>query len=204
VIINNPTAVSKPVIYRTRTFGSTRGVVRVNEFGSGTSESSTILPPSRTIPRSSSNTNGDGTSEGTTLRKPSGSGREIPSVDRDREGERTRTRTRETGSTRTSSTPRAVPRSNDGNSGSPGHESTPPQRKTPPPRKIENYQRSSIQTYRDYNTGRSTLIETPRHNLPRNESYISNQPHFLNHPNSNGAVQSEQGTEKRRQTGNRR
>ncbi len=204
VIINNPPAVSKPVIYRTRTFGSTRGVVRDREFGSGAGESSTISPPSRTIPRSSSNANVGGTDEGATLRKPSSSGRETPSIDRGREGEKTRTGTRETGSTRTSSTPRIVPRSNDGSSGSPRHDSTPPQRRTPPPRKIEGYQRSSIQTYRDYNTGRSTLIEMPRHNLPRNESYISNQPNSSSYPNFNGAVQSERRIEQRRQMGNRR
>lgn len=203
VIINNSPVVSKPVIYRTRVFGSTRGVVRNSEFGSGTNGGPTISPPSRTIPRSSSTTNVGGTSEGSTLGKPSGSGREAPSVDRSREGERTRTR--ETGSTRTPSTPRIVPRSNDGNSGNSGHDSTPPQRRTsPPPRKIETYHRGSIQTYRDYNTGRSMLIEMPRHHFQRNENHISNQPNSLSHPNFNGAVQSEQRIEHRRQMGNRR
>ncbi len=200
-IIKNPTTAGKAVVYRTRSFGSTRGVVRDNEFGSGTTESPTISPPSRNVPRSSSNTNVGGASEGTTLRKPSGSGREAPTVNRDKSGEKTRTR--ETGSMRTPSTPRVVPRSNDGNSGSPRHDSTPPQRKTPP-RKIGTYRKNSIQTYRDYNTGRSTLIEMPRHSLTRNKSYISNQPNSLNRPNFNGAVQSEQRIGQRRQTGNRR
>lgn len=198
VIINNPSAVGKgkAVIYRTRNFGSTRGVVRNTGFSSETNESPIISPPSRNIPRSS-NVNVSRTNEGTTLRKPSGSDREDPTINRNRDGERGRTR--EVGSTRAPSTPRVVPRSNDGNSKTPSHNSTPPQRRTQP-RKIETYHRSSIQTYRDYSTGRSTLIEMPRRNLPG----VLNQPNSLNRPNSNGAVQSEQRIEQRRRTGNRR
>jgi len=194
VIVNNPYYYApgggKAVVYRTRNFGSTRTGAREDRTGSGMDQNPVISPPSRTAPRNSG-ANVQSDSDKGTLRKPAGSGRET-SVDRsgdDRGG-----RPRETGSTRTPSTPRVIPRSNDGNSGSPKNEPSPPQR-TDPPRRTGTH-RNSIQIYRDYSTGRSTLIEMPRHNFRGNN--------VLNSPNSNVSNQSEQSTDQRRHMGNRR
>ncbi len=191
VIINNPyysPGGGKTVVYRPRNFGSTRGEVRTS--GSTTNENPNITqPPSRTIPKGNSNATTQ--SNGGSLRKPAGSGRETPSVERSGSTERPR----DTGSTRTPP-PRIVPRSGDGNSSSPRQDSNPPQR-TSPPRRTGTH-RNSIQIYRDYETGRSTLIEVPQHNFPRH-GVINHSPQIQNN-NQNTLDQSEQ----RRQIGNRR
>lgn len=194
VIINNPyysPGDGKNIVYRPRNFGSTRGGIR--ESGSSVNETPNIAqPPSRTAPKGTSS---DGTSQSSigSLRKPAGSGRESTSIERGKDAERPR----DTGSTRTPSAPRIVPRSGDGNSNPPRENSTPPQR-TSPPRRTGTH-RNSIEIYRDYETGRSTLIEIPKHNFPR-PSVINHSPQIQINSSNN----SSQPEEYRRQIGNRR
>lgn len=182
------------VILKTRNFGSTRNGTRDERSGT-TSES--ITPPSRNAPSGQSSGSLQGSSNGEGFKKRSGSGREAPSIERGRGDERTR----ETGSVRTPSTPRVVPRSGDGNSETPRQGSTPPQRTDQPRRTGTN--RNSIQIYRDYNTGRSTLIEPPHRNFQR-ENTLSNQPPQPQLRQNSNFIQSDQSQEHRRHLGNRR
>ncbi len=202
VIINNPyysPGYGKDYVYRTRNFGSTRIGVRDARRSSSTDGNLTVPPPSRTVPTRTSSVNTQSASGEGSLRKPNTPTGETPTVEKGRSEERTRS----TGATRTSSTPRivlrVVPRSSDENSGTQNTPSTP--RGTPPRR--TGTHRNSIQTYRDYNTGRSTLIEAPRHNFPSNFPRIE-RTNVLNHPAMNVSTQFEQRTEQRRHIGQRR
>ncbi len=195
VVINNYpyySGGSREVIIKPRNFGLTRSGIydeRVN------TTSGTVSPPSRNTPSGQTSGSLQSTSNEGSFKKRSGSEREAPSVERNRSNERTR----ETGSVRTPSTPRVVPRSNDGNSGAPNQDSAPP-RRTEQPRKTGT-NRNSIQIYRNYDTGRSTLIELPRHNS-QSENITSNpSPQFQF---NNNQTQPEQNQSRQRHLGNRR
>ena len=197
VVINNYPYYSgggRTVVFRSRNFGSTREGVR-DERMKTESSSQSVAQPSRNAPlRGSGGSVQSGSSDEGSLRKSSSSGGRTPAVERGG-GERTRGE----GSTRAPSTPRVVPRSNDGNSGTPRQDSTPP-RKTDQPRRIGT-NRNSIQIYRNYETGRNTLIEMPKHDLPNvlNNSSLRGQP-----SSSTGFSQPEQRQEQKRHMGNRR
>lgn len=196
VVINNypyySGGTNREVILRTRNFGLTRNGVR-DERTSTASE--TISPPSRNIPSAQSSGSSQGTSNDESFRKRTGSERETPSIERNKSGEKTR----ETGSVRTPSTPRVIPRSGDEDSGTSRQGSTPPQR-TDQPRRTGT-SRNSIQIYRNYDTGRSTLIEVPNHDFRRENASNNPSPQFQQ---NNSSIQSDQNQTHRRHLGNRR
>ncbi|MCX7762297.1 MAG: hypothetical protein N2252_05615 [Candidatus Kryptonium sp.] len=194
VIINNYPPYSdrsdRSVVYRPRNFGSTREGAR-DERVRSESGSQTVSPPSRSIPRSSSEGIRTSSDDGS-MRKPSGSGREVPRVE-ERGG---RERPREIGATRTPQNPRVVPRSNSNGdeSAAPSQDSAPPQRTNPPRRSGST--RNLIQIDRD-NSGRSTLIEVPRQSRVNNPSSVL-QGGFV------GSSSDDRRGEQKRQIGNRR
>lgn len=194
VVINNYpfSGGGKTVVFRPRNFGSTRDGVRDERMKTESGVQS-VVPPSRNIPLRSSVVNQNSSTDERSIRKPSGSGREAPSINRGGTE-----RTRETGSTRTPSTPRVVPRSNDGSSQTPRQDLTPPQRTNSPRKSGSN--RNLIQIYRD-DFGRSTVIETPRHGF---SGALNNSPLQGQSNSSNEFSQPEQRREQKRHIGNRR
>jgi len=187
-VINNPyypVSGGKAIVYRTRNFGSTRSGESRNSDETGV----TFSPPTRSAPAINSGGNVQGSSTEGTLRKPSGSsGRETPGVERG--GVRSES-PRNIGSSRGTSAPRIEPRS--------GNKEQKPRNDSTPPRRSGSNRTSKIQLYRDYNTGRSMLIEDSRGFQPR----IGLTPHYSGTSNSSGQGDNTV-TQGRRQTGNRR
>jgi hypothetical protein len=190
-VINNPyypVSGGKAIVYRTRNFGSTRS----GGGRSGDETGVTFSPPTRSAPAVNSGGNVQGGSSEGTLRKPSGSsGRETPGVERG--GVRSES-PRNIGSTRGTPAPRVEPRS--------GDEGQKPRNDSTPPRRSGSHRSSQIQLYRDYDTGRSMLIEHPKH-FQSSQPQIGLTPHYSGM--SNGFRQSDNtATQDRRQTGSRR
>ncbi len=193
IVINNPyypVPGGRAIVYRTRNFGSTRSGESRSRDEIGVS----FTPPTRSAPAVNSGSNVQGSSSEGTLRKPSGSSdRETPKVERG--GVRSES-PRNIGSSRGTSTPRVVPRS--------GDEGQKPRNDSTPPRKSGPRRVSQIQLYRDYDTGKSTVIEHPQHFQSfRPQPLLT--PHYSGVAGSNGLGGSDNTViQERRQTGSRR